>query len=355
MNNTTYCTNCGVSNVNSAKFCSACGNDIVFALNNNNELSKDRFSTNFKMNFSRNKIEILCLLTGFIAFSFLNKLIDLILIELNTEVAHNFDSSFFAFMLIKLISIYVILISIQSLNGQTTSIKSYPFISIGMGLLFFALTQRSYIFYDLILGGGNYYENPNYEIINKLYPIFMIVFKIGSFILTLYGLSRLEYFKKFYNSLKLKINFMAATFCIGAAISVFFPWFNTKAESHVFGLGSNFEGDFSAGYTGLEIGYGIFGLMLSIVTFIFCIIQRKYVLIFGVIMAIDSLTYLLTIGTFKAKGSYNGSASMGEYGQYSINSSTEVNITPQYGLLIFVLCSIAIILFSFKEFKFKQN
>ncbi len=347
--NKTYCTNCGEANLNSAKFCSACGTEIVFGFRNaQTSITKDESPSYFQ----KNKIILFCLVLGIVSYIFLVAFLNLLLIEINSEVAHKFTSSFISYFAEGL-SIYVILTSLQSFLPYGISLKSKPFIFIGTGLLLFAILRRDFIIYNLFFG-ENWYDNPNYGFISDNRFIIHLLLKIISFGLIIWGFKQIDYFKNIFKGIKSKFNLITSIFAIGAAISVFLPWYIAKMEGRATG-NIDYSSHFETGINGIQIGYGIVGLALSITALILSLTQKKYVFIIGVIMTVDSLIYLFTLGNYKSKGSFSGSTSMGELGEYSIQSTAEFKITPQYGLFIFLACSLAILLFSFRDMKFVKK
>ncbi len=347
--NKTYCTRCGESNLNSSKFCSACGTEIVSGFENTPTSITKVVSLNY---FQSNKINFFCLVLGVISYIFLAAFINLLLIEINSDAAHKFTTSFVSYFA-EVLSIYVILTSIQAFLPNELPLKSKPFIFIGAGLLLFAILRKSFIVYEIILG-DNWYDNPNYSFVLNNSYLFNLLLKIISVGLILLGFSQIEHFNNIFNNIKSKFNLFTSIFAIGAAISVFLPWYIAKMEGRATG-NIDYSSHVEAGINGIQIGYGIVGLALSLTALILSLTQKKYVYIIGVIMTLDSLIYLFTLGNYKTKGSFSGSTSMGELGNYSIQSTAELKITPQYGLFIFLACSLAILLFSFRDMKFVKK
>ena len=113
-----------------------------------------------------------------------------------------------------------------------------------------------------------------------------------------------------------------------AAISVFLPW--VEASSSVSFAG--YHGAWSSGgISGIQIGYGVFGLLMSLVGGGIAFTGNKWASIFGFINCIDGIGYIA--GWFNLNGnmSYNTS-----YGSGNVHAG----VHPQFGIILFIIASL---------------
>jgi hypothetical protein len=334
--NEIYCSNCGTLILSSAKFCTSCGLEQIEIEGNHIpyiESTSDIYGDpieNFKSKIQENKKHILYLIVSIIAYFFLNRLIPVILVEINSELTIYYFESKLCYSITQIIPVLMILKSIKLLENRDHPSDNKPYLLIGLGLLLYKLF---WVFFseefiqELAL---NKVLEPLKQIINLLALV-----SIG------WGIYTLEFIKNYFNVSSKSGNKMSILFAIIALFSVFLPWASVKTKSYASGYGSNFNmGSSVDGITGISLGYGIVGIILGIIVIYLSLQRPKFVYIIGSIMTFDSLTYLLTLGTSDYKGSYSGGG---------VSGTAEINIIPQFGLILFIFCSIAIIYYSFKD------
>ena len=132
-----------------------------------------------------------------------------------------------------------------------------------------------------------------------------------------------------------------------AAISVFFPWievsssYNTNAISYGgYTIGAQSASYTSNGISGISVGGGVLGLLLSIVGGYLFYKNNKLAFIAAAINVLNGLGYI--IGWFGYNSSFSASTSFG---------SSKASFDPQIGLYIFVISSAAFAVLTFKNFK----
>jgi hypothetical protein len=334
--NEIYCSNCGTLIPSSAKFCTSCGleqieiegNHIPY-IESNSDIYSDPIE-NFKSKIQENKKHILYLIVSIIAYFFLNRLIPVVLVEINSELNIYYFESKLCYSITHIIPILMILKSIKLLENRDHPSDNKPYLLIGLGLL---LYKVFWVFFT-----EEFYQELAF---NKVLEPLKQIINLLALVSLGWGIYTLEFIKNYFNVSSKSGNKMSILFAIIALFSVFLPWASVKTKSYASGYGSNFNmGSSVDGITGVTLGYGIVGIILGIIVIYLSLQRPKFVYIIGSIMTFDSLTYLLTLGTSDYKGSYSGGG---------VSGTAEINVIPQFGLILFIFCSIAIVYYSYKD------
>ena len=120
----------------------------------------------------------------------------------------------------------------------------------------------------------------------------------------------------------------------------FFIWAKASSSYSSGGIGS---GSYSTGaISGITLGVGIAGIICALAAAYLSFNRMKQTWILGAIMLIDSIYYLITMGTAGGKTSTS-------YGEYSVSAS--VSVDPQIGLFVFALSSLLILVTTLKDRK----
>jgi flagellar basal body-associated protein FliL len=135
-----------------------------------------------------------------------------------------------------------------------------------------------------------------------------------------------------------KTNYLAFGAVALTVISVFLPWLEVSGA----GVSSD-EGSQPVIISGISIGYGIFGLLVVLTGGYLVYKQSKWTVITGVVNFINGYGYLL--GWFGA-----GTHDSANYGDVTSRSSVD----PKFGIYLFILTSLAFIIFTFKYYKKKK-
>ena len=135
-------------------------------------------------------------------------------------------------------------------------------------------------------------------------------------------------------------NKLGLVFSLLAIVSVFLPWAKASSSYSSGGIGS---GSYSTGaISGITLGVGIAGIICALAAAYLSFNRMKQTWIVGAIMLIDSIYYLITMGTAGGKTSTS-------YGEYSVSAS--VSVDPQIGLFVFALSSLLILITTLKDRK----
>ncbi len=135
-----------------------------------------------------------------------------------------------------------------------------------------------------------------------------------------------------------KTNYLALGAVALTVVSVFLPWLEVSGA----GVSSD-EGFQTVIISGISIGYGIFGLLVALTGGYLVYKQSKWTVIAGVVNFINGYGYLH--GWFGA-----GTHDSANYGDVTSRSSVD----PKFGIYLFILTSLAFIIFTSKYYKKKK-
>ena len=136
-----------------------------------------------------------------------------------------------------------------------------------------------------------------------------------------------------------KTNYLALGAVALTIISVFLPWLEVSGA----GVSSD-EGFQTVIISGISIGYGIFGFLVALAGGYLAYKQSKWTVIAGIVNFINGYGYLH--GWFGA-----GTHDSANYGDVTSRSSVD----PKFGIYLFILSSLAFIIFTYKYYKKKKN
>lgn len=126
-----------------------------------------------------------------------------------------------------------------------------------------------------------------------------------------------------------------------AAVSTFLPWVNLSSSSSFMGYSANFS---VGGISGIQIGDGVIGLILSLVGAAFAFNKSKWSLIPGIINFFIGIGYLV------------GWMSLGSNLSYDFEgASAKTNVDSAVGLYLFVVASFAFVIFTLKYFNIQNK
>jgi len=138
-----------------------------------------------------------------------------------------------------------------------------------------------------------------------------------------------------------KVNVLALGAAVLAVISILLPWVEVSVTRNTSDLGESLQ---QISIHGSAIGYGLFGLLVSLIGGYLAYKEFRWTFIAGIVNFIDGYGYLH--GWFGAS-----TQDSGNYGDIASESSVD----PQFGLYLFILASLAFMFFTLKNFKQKKT
>jgi type II secretory pathway pseudopilin PulG len=138
-----------------------------------------------------------------------------------------------------------------------------------------------------------------------------------------------------------KVNYLALGAVALTIISIFSPWLEVSDTANASGLTESFQ---PVIISGISIGYGIFGLLVALLGGFLVFKEYKWTVVAGIVNFIIGYGYLHQ--WFGA-----GSHDSGNYGDVTSKSSVD----PKFGIYLFIIASLAFIIFTLKYYKSKKN
>jgi flagellar basal body-associated protein FliL len=129
-----------------------------------------------------------------------------------------------------------------------------------------------------------------------------------------------------------KVNYLALGAVAITLISIFSPWLEVSDST-----GTQY-------FSGISIGYGIFGLLVALLGAFLVFKEYKWTFIAGIVNFINGYGYLHQ--WFGA-----GSHDSGNYGDVTSKSIVDI----KFGIYLFIITSLAFILFTIKYYKLKKK
>ena len=138
-----------------------------------------------------------------------------------------------------------------------------------------------------------------------------------------------------------KLNYLALGAVAITLISVFSPWLEVSDSVNSTDLSNSFE---PVIIHGISIGYGIFGFLVALLGGYLVYKEFKWTFVTGIVNFINGYGYLHE--WFGA-----GTHDSGNYGDVTSQSIVD----PKFGIYLFILASLAFIIFTLKYYKFKKT
>jgi len=138
-----------------------------------------------------------------------------------------------------------------------------------------------------------------------------------------------------------KLNYLALGAVAITLISVFSPWLEVSDSVNSTDLSNSFE---PVIIHGISIGYGIFGFFVALLGGYLVYKEFKWTFVTGIVNFINGYGYLHE--WFGA-----GTHDSGNYGDVTSQSIVD----PKFGIYLFILASLAFIIFTLKYYKFKKT
>lgn len=138
-----------------------------------------------------------------------------------------------------------------------------------------------------------------------------------------------------------KVNYLALGAVILTLISVFSPW----VEVYAAGLTSDLTDSIQPLIVhGISIGYGIFGMLVALLGGFLVYKEFKWTFVAGIVNFIDGYGYL---HEWFGSGTHDSA----NYGDVTSRSAVD----PRFGLYLFIIASLAFIIFTLKYYKLKKT
>lgn len=134
-----------------------------------------------------------------------------------------------------------------------------------------------------------------------------------------------------------KVNYLALGAAALVVISIFLPWVEVSPVSSTSDVSQSFQ---PVIISGVAIGYGIFGLLVSLLGAFMAYKEFKWAFLAGIINFVDGYGYLH--GWFGA-----ATRDSGNYGDVTSMSSVD----HKFGLYLFIIASLAFMIFTLKNYK----